>query len=310
MIYDTVIIGSGPAGLTAAIYAQRAMLKNIVIEKNYLSGGQVINTYEVDNYPGLPRESGFDISEKFRKHADDLGAVFIKDEVVRIEDIEKNKKIYLKKSEPINSKTVIIASGAEHKTLGVSGEQKFKGKGVSYCATCDGAFFKNKDVAVIGGGDVAAEDAAFLSPICRKVYFIHRRNELRAAKRLQENLFKLKNIEFVWNSVVEEIVGENNVDGVIIHNKETNVKEKINVDGIFVAIGTKPVSSIFSDYVKMDDYGYIIADENGITDKRGVFVCGDVRTKSLRQIITACSDGANCIHSVVKYLSENWNVLK
>mgnify|MGYP001851545405 FL=1 len=301
-IYDVVIIGSGPSGLAAAIYAERAKLKTITIEKQYMSGGQVLNTYEVDNYPGLPEINGFDMGQKFRQHAEKLGSQFIKDEVLELEIMDDIKKVHCKKNEFL-TKTVIIATGAQHRLLEVKGEKEFYGKGVSYCATCDGAFYKERTVAVIGGGDVALEDAIFLSRICKKVYLIHRRDEFRGVKILQEKVFSISNIEVIWDTVVDEIYGENEVQGINVSNVKNNEKKEIEVDGIFVAIGIVPNSHIFEKHLQLDDGNYIVATEDCKTSVEGVFVAGDVRTKALRQIVTAVSDGANAITSIEKYLA-------
>ena len=304
-IYDVVIIGSGPSGLVAAIYAERAKLKTITIEKQYMSGGQVLNTYEVDNYPGLPEINGFDMGQKFRQHAEKLGSQFIKDEVLELEIMDDIKKVHCKKNEFL-TKTVIIATGAQHRLLEVKGEKEFYGKGVSYCATCDGAFYKERTVAVIGGGDVALEDAIFLSRICKKVYLIHRRDEFRGVKILQEKVFSISNIEVIWDTVVDEIYGENEVQGINVSNVKNNEKKEIEVDGIFVAIGIVPNSHIFEKHLQLDDGNYIVATEDCKTSVEGVFVAGDVRTKALRQIVTAVSDGANAITSIEKYLFKNY----
>ena len=301
-IYDVVIIGSGPSGLAAAIYAERAKLKTITIEKQYMSGGQVLNTYEVDNYPGLPEINGFDMGQKFRQHAEKLGSQFIKDEVLELEIMDDIKKVHCKKNEFL-TKTVIIATGAQHRLLEVKGEKEFYGKGVSYCATCDGAFYKEKTVAVVGGDDVALEDAIFLSRICKKVYLIHRRDEFRGVKILQEKVFSISNIEVIWDTVVDEIYGENEVQGINVSNVKNNEKKEIEVDGIFVAIGIVPNSHIFEKHLQLDDGNYIVATEDCKTSVEGVFVAGDVRTKALRQIVTAVSDGANAITSIEKYLA-------
>lgn len=301
-IYDVVIIGSGPAGLSAAVYAQRAKLDTLIIEKEMVSGGQVLTTYEVDNYPGLPGINGFDLGMKFRSHADDLGAEFVTDEVVRIEVDGKVKKVVCQEG-TYQTRTVIIASGAAHRKLGVLGEEELTGMGVSYCATCDGAFFKNKVTAVVGGGDVALEDAIFLARMCRKVYLIHRRDQLRGAKSLQEKLLSTENIEVLWDTVVDEIQGVENVERLKITNKKTGQTTELPVDGVFVAVGITPNSQVFAEILDMD-HGYIVAGEDGKTSVPGIFAAGDVRTKPLRQIVTAVSDGANAITSVERYLTE------
>ena len=302
--YDLAIIGSGPAGLTSAIYAQRALLKTIVIEKNPMSGGQILNTYEVDNYPGLPMINGFDLGIKMREHADKLGTEFLTASVKKVEKTENGFTVLFDGKEPVEAKTVIIATGAEHVTLGVSGEEELKGMGVSYCATCDGAFFRGKTVAVVGGGDVALEDAIFLARGCEKVYVIHRRDEFRGAKILQQQLLSLPNIEVVWDSVVEKIEGEGVVNNIKVRNVKTEEQSELPVQGVFVAVGNRPDTEMVKDIVDRDEKGYIIGDETGTTSTVGLFVAGDVRTKALRQVVTAASDGANAVYSIEKYLAE------
>lgn len=304
-MYDLIIIGSGPAGLAAGIYAERARLDSIVIEKEYVSGGQVVNTYEVDNYPGLPGINGFDMGMKFREHADDLGVNFITDRAERVESYEENGKKRNRvvcENETYTAKTVIIATGAVHRKLGVPGEEELAGMGVSYCATCDGAFFRNKDVAVVGGGDVALEDAIFLARVCRKVYLIHRRDELRGAKSLQEKIKSLENVEIIWDTVVTEIKGQGQVGSVALQNKKTGRAWELELQGVFIAVGITPNSGIFEGLVEME-HGYIRADETGTTSVPGIFAAGDVRTKALRQIVTAVSDGANAVASAERYLT-------
>ncbi|MCR5108665.1 MAG: thioredoxin-disulfide reductase [Lachnospiraceae bacterium] len=299
-IYDVIITGAGPAGMTAAIYAKRAELETLLIEKNFMGGGQVLNTYEVDNYPGLPGINGFDLGEKFSEHVDKMGVERISEEVVSMELTGDVKKVVTDQGEYL-SKTVILATGNSPRKLGVKGEEEFAGMGVSYCATCDGAFFKGKITAVSGGGDVAVEDAIFLARGCEKVYLIHRRNELRAAKSLQTALFNTPNIECVWDSVVTEIKGDGNVTGITVKNVKTGEEKEIPLSGMFVAVGNEPNSSYISD-IKCDEKGYILAGEDCKTNVPGVFVAGDLRSKRLRQITTAVSDGANVITSVQDYL--------
>ena len=307
--YDLVIIGSGPAGLAAAIYAQRARLNTLVIEKEMMSGGQVLNTYEVDNYPGLPGINGFDLGMKFRHHADQLETVFCEDEVLSVE-LEDRKdgsgtlKKVIGKKDIYFAKTVIIASGAAHSKLGVPGEEQFAGMGVSYCATCDGAFFRKKVTAVVGGGDVALEDAVFLARMCEHVYLIHRRDQLRGAKSLQEKVFSMDNITILWDTVVEEICGEGKVDSLSLKNVKTGQSSLLSVDGVFVAVGITPNSGSFGNLLELD-HGYIPADETCITAIPGIFAAGDVRKKQLRQIVTAAADGANAVTSAERYLTEN-----
>lgn len=324
--YDLVIIGSGPAGLSAAIYAQRAKLNTLVIEKEMMSGGQVLTTYEVDNYPGLPGIGGFDLGEKFRQHAEQLETEFAEDEIQAIENgitdaqgsenqlqaaelraaeaeagtwkrIVGTKDTYLAKS-------VIIATGATHRKLGVDGEERLAGRGVSYCATCDGAFFKKKVTAVVGGGDVAIEDAIFLARMCEHVYLIHRRDELRGAKSLQERLLALENVTVIWDSVVEEIQGDEQVSGLAVKNVKTGAQSTLAVSGVFIAVGITPNSASYEGLVDMD-HGYIKADETGATSVPGIYAVGDVRTKQLRQIVTAVADGANAVTSVERYLTQH-----
>lgn len=303
-MYDVIIVGSGPAGLSAAVYARRAKLKVLVIEKAGYSGGQIVNTSDVDNYLGLQGIDGFEMAMKFRTHAEHFEAEFLDDEVVNIQDKEDGTfDIILKSEKAISTKTIILATGASYGKLDVPGEIEYTGRGVSYCATCDGAFYKSKVAAVVGGGDVALEDALYLSNIAEKVYLIHRRDELRGAKTLQEKVFAAENIQFIPDTVVTSINGsEGLVSSINIKNVKTGKDENIVVNGIFVAVGMKPTSAYINESVKLDQSGYVIASEDGITSKNGIFVAGDVRTKALRQVITAVSDGANAVASVEKYL--------
>lgn len=300
-MYDIIIIGSGPAGLSAAIYAQRACLDTIVIEKNGISGGQVLNTWEVDNYPGFPGVTGFELSRQFREHANKLGARVVQDEVVQVE-LSGNVKKVVCEEETYEARCVILASGAHHRTLEVPGEKEFRGAGVSYCATCDGAFFRGRTVAVVGGGDAALEDAIFLARMCEKVYIVHRRDKLRGAKRLQERLQALENVEFVWNSETAAIEGNGQVEALRLRQTKTGEEKRLDVDGVFIAVGIAPESELYAGQLELDEQGYIRADESGQTSVPGVFAAGDVRTKALRQILTAASDGANCVASAERYL--------
>ena len=300
-MYDIIIIGSGPAGLSAAIYAQRACLDTIVIEKNGISGGQVLNTWEVDNYPGFPGVTGFELSRQFREHANKLGARVVQDEVVQVE-LSGNVKKVVCEEETYEARCVILASGAHHRTLEVPGEEELRGAGVSYCATCDGAFFRGRTVAVVGGGDAALEDAIFLARMCEKVYIVHRRDKLRGAKRLQERLQALENIEFVWNNETVAIEGNAQVEALRLRQTKTGEEKRLDVDGVFIAVGIAPESELYAGQLELDEQGYIRADESGQTSVPGVFAAGDVRTKALRQILTAASDGANCVASAERYL--------
>ena len=301
---DLVIAGAGPAGLAAAIYAARAELKFIVLEKEIMSGGQIINTYEVDNYPGLFHMGGFDLAMKFREHADALGATFVTGEVEKIETTPAGKKVVCKDGTVYETKTVILSGGAKHRKLGVPGEESLAGSGVSYCATCDGAFFRGKEVAVVGGGDVAVEDALFLARLCKKVYVIHRRDSFRAAKTLVSRLTEAENVEIIYDSVVKEIQGKFKVEALLLENKKTAEERTVSLDGVFIAVGMLPETKIYEGLVNMDAAGYIVADETGVTSDPAVFAAGDIRTKALRQVVTAASDGANAVQSVERYLAE------
>ena len=303
-IYDLIIIGSGPAGLAAAVYAQRACLDTLIIERSTMSGGQILNTYEVDNYPGYPGISGYELGMKLREHADKLGAHFKEDTVLKIEDEGPGKvKRVMGMNETYEARTLILATGASHKKLGIPGEKELAGAGVSYCATCDGAFFRNRTVAVIGGGDVAVEDAIFLSRMCSKVYLIHRRGELRAAKSLQNQLFSKENVEILWNTEAKAIKGDGAVESLLLFDKEKGTESSMDLQGVFVAVGIQPETAVFEGIVDMEQ-GYIRATEEGITSAPGIFAAGDVRTKKLRQIVTAAADGASAVASAELYLSD------
>ena len=295
-MYDLIIIGSGPAGLSAAIYAKRAGLNSLMIEKTGMSGGQMISTYEVDNYPGLPGISGFDLGMKMDEHAKKLGVPVINKEVTAIRASEE-KHTVICTTDSYETKGVILANGAVHAKLQVEGEDAFLGKGVSYCATCDGAFFRQADVAVVGGGDVALEDAVFLARFCRKVYLIHRRNQFRGARILQEKVKSLPNIHCIYDTVVEQINGEEKVNSISIYNREKDERRKLPVSGVFIAVGMIPNSDIYKDLIKCDDAGYVIAGEDCRSSRKGIYAAGDIRTKSLRQVITAAADGANAVTS-------------
>lgn len=304
-MFDVVIIGSGPAGISASIYAKRAGLKALTLEQNPLSGGQVLNTYEVDNYPGLSGINGFDMGMKFREHADKLGCEFQNAAVARVRKVSAGEEsgFILETSEgEIFTRTVVAAMGAVHAKLQVPGEEEFAGKGVSYCATCDGAFFRGKMTAVVGGGDVAVEDAIFLARSCEKVYLIHRRDELRAADILQKELKALPNIEILWNTVVKEISGEEKAQSLTLEDTRTGVRRSLAADGVFIAVGIVPSGDLMKDMVDHDEQGYFLAGEECATSVPGIFVAGDLRKKKLRQVVTAVADGANAIASVLDYL--------
>lgn len=301
--YDVLIIGSGPAGLGAAIYAVRAGLRTAVIDRSPVSGGQVLTTYEVDNYLGFPGLGGSELSDKFRMHADNLGVSFITADVQGVENAASEKIVHTAEGDFV-ANAVILATGASHSKLGVPGEEKLSGMGVSYCATCDGAFFRNRTVAVVGGGDVAVEDAVFLAGICKKVYLIHRRDKLRAADSLQKKLLSLENVEVIWNSEVKEIAGEDIVEGVSVYNNVSKTQSSLAVNGVFIAVGIVPNTKMFQGMVEMDEKGYILADETCVTSQKGIFAAGDIRKKTMRQIITAVADGANAVYSVQNYFME------
>ena len=302
-IYDMIIIGSGPAGLAAAVYGQRAKLDLIVIEKQMISGGQIINTLEVDNYPGLPGIGGFELGQKFREHAEKLGTAFVTDEVKEVRINEDGTRTVVGAEADYTAKTVVIASGAEHSLLGVPGEKELTGSGVSYCATCDGNFYRNKVTAVVGGGDVALGDALYLARLCRKVYLIHRRDSFRGAKVLEDKVRAAENIELVLDSTVEEIRGEGQFMSILVKNKKSGAETELAIDGLFIAVGIVPESKSFP-FLKTDERGYVLADETCETNVPGVYAAGDVRKKQLRQVITAVADGANAVESAVRYLTE------
>ncbi len=303
-VYDTIIIGSGPAGLTAGIYGKRAQLDVLIIEKSPMSGGQIINTYEVDNYPGMPGVTGFDLASQFREHCDKLGVPFVEGEVIRADLDIPIKKVWLDDESCYEAKSIIIAGGAINRKLRIPGEIELSGKGVSYCATCDGAFFRNQEVVVVGGGDVAVEDAIFLARGCKKVYLVHRRDSLRAAKTLVAQLNALENVEIIWDSIVEKIEGKDFVESAVLKNLKTMEARQLNVQAVFVAVGTIPNTEIYGESLQLNDSGYIIAGEDCATNLDGVFAAGDIRTKHLKQIITAAADGANSITTVEHYLNK------
>ena len=297
-IYDLAILGAGPAGICAAIYATRAKLNTIWLDKKFVQGGQIVDTYEVDNYPGLPGITGLDLGEAMAGHAKKLGMKPQREPVRSIEAEQGIKVIRTKKNE-YRARAVIIACGATHRHLGIPGEEELSGMGVSYCATCDAAFFQDRTVVVVGGGNVAVEDAILLSRTCKKVYLVHRRDELRAEKILQECLFACKNVELIWDSIPLSIEGTDKVEALKIQNKKTQEESFI---GVFIAVGIVPGTEKFKDLVKLDEAGYIVAGEDGITSEPGIFAAGDIRTKNLRQVVTAVADGANAVASAQRYL--------
>jgi len=289
-MYDIVIIGAGTAGLTAAIYGVRAGKSVLVFEaENY--GGQIINSQEVENYPGIKNISGYEFATNLYEQAISLGAEIKFAEVTGIKDDGCKKYVMTEKGE-IESKTVILATGAKNRPLGLVDEQKYIGAGVSYCATCDGAFFKGKDVAVVGGGNTALEDAMFLSGYCKKVYLVHRRNSFRGEDKLAGVLMTRENVEFVLESKITKLLGGDFLEGIVVQGKEGTEEKTIAVQGLFIAIGKMPNNMMFEDLVELDQSGYIKAAEDCKTNREGVFTAGDCRTKSVRQLTTAAADGA------------------
>lgn len=295
-ILDLVICGGGAAGLTSAVYAARSGLDFVLIDISSSMGSQITQTSDVDNYTGFEKVNGMELVMKFYEHAKALNAPMVNDEV---QEITKENGIFTVKCAQgeYKTRTVIYCSGASHRELGVKGEKELLGRGVGYCAVCDGFFYRNKTVVVVGGGNTAVTDALYLSKICKKVILLHRRDSLRAEKILVERLENAENVELMFNSEVAEILGEKGTDGVLLKSGE-----RLDCDGVFIAVGIVPRSDTVKNLAKLDDNGYIVADESGKTSLDGLFAAGDVRTKELRQIITACSDGANCVDSVNKFL--------
>ena len=294
---DLLIIGSGPAGLSASLYAKRANLNVLVAEKELLGTGQIVESSQVDNYIGLVGKSGYELGEIFRQDAEKMGILFYEAKALKITQNSGYWSTEFDNGETIESKTVIYAAGASHKKLNVKGEDEFIGNGVSFCALCDGALYQNKTVAVVGGGDTALDDALYLSDIAQKVYVIHRRDEFRGSQKSVIQVKNTSNIQTILKANVTEIIGDNQVESITL-----DTGRKIAVDGVFIAIGMEPQTEILKEIIEIDPYGYAIADETGITKAPGLFVAGDVRTKKLRQVVTAVSDGANAAVSVVDYL--------
>ena len=307
-VYDVAIVGGGPAGLTAGVYSGRDCLKTIVLEKNF-PGGQVAVTEIVENYPGFPDGTlGSELSELLYRHAAKFGTHVKYGICKKIEEIENYKYIHLEGNPvKIKAKTVIIATGAKPKHLEIPGENKFLGRGVSFCATCDGAFYKDKEIAVIGGGDSAVEEGTYLTRFAKKVFIIHRRDKLRASMWLQEKSFKNKKIEYIWNSRPVQINGNDKIESLRIFDNKGNEEYNVNIAGVFVYIGWSADTEAFKGFVNMDSTGFIIADESTKTERPGVFVAGDVRTKDIRQIVTATSDGAAAAKMAEKYLEEHFS---
>ncbi len=270
-----------------------------------MSGGQVLNTYEVDNYLGMPGINGFDMGMKFREHVDRMGVVCKTAAVTAVTDRGQSKVVETADGTVYEARTLILATGAEHAMLNIPGEEEYRGKGVSYCATCDGAFFKGRDVAVVGGGDVAVEDAVYLARICRKVYLVHRRESLRAARSLQNKLADCDNVEILWNRTLSAVSGAELVEKITLRQVKDGAEEELPVDGVFIAVGMRPNTKAFLDSVPCDEKGYVLAGEDCVTKVPGIFAAGDLRTKQVRQIITAVADGACAVVSAERYLNGN-----
>lgn len=300
--YDIAIIGCGPAGYTAAIYAGRAGYKTVLFEKAS-PGGQMGITSSIENYPGFESVNGFELTAKMQSQSESFGTEFVYDEVTSLELCGKTK-IVRTVSQEFSAKAAVLAMGAKPRLLNIAGEAEYTGRGVSYCATCDGMFFRGKTVIVNGGGDTAFEDALYLSNICEKVILVHRRASYRATPSQVKKAEARSNIEFIKNARVSEIIGENSVMAVKLTDVNTGAESTVDCSGIFVAIGRIPDTALVKDQIELDDSGYIIADESTKTSVEGVFAAGDVRTKALRQIVTACADGAMAIHSAEEILDD------
>ncbi|MBP5512163.1 thioredoxin-disulfide reductase [Candidatus Saccharibacteria bacterium] len=298
-MYDVVIIGAGPAGLTAAIYTRRAAKKVLVLEAK-VYGGQIVNTLDIENYPAEEHISGYDFATKLYNQAKNLGAEIVFEKVISIEANGKQKKV-ITTDNVYEAGSVIIATGSENKKLGLPNEDQLIGKGISYCATCDGAFYKNKKVAVVGGGNTALEDALYLADVAEKVYLIHRRSEFRGEDSMVSRLKGKENIQFVLNSNVTKLNAGNKLESIEVASTDGKMRT-IEIDGLFVAIGRIPESKAFANLIKLDDAGYIEADEKCHTNVDGIFVAGDSRTKDVRQLVTAVSDGAIAATEAVKYI--------
>jgi len=306
MRYDVIIIGGGPAGLSAAIYSSRGGLKTAVFEKAFV-GGQITVTDEVENYPGFEESlSGFELTEKMRLQAVRFGAEFFDDEVIAI-GLEGLCKIIETPVNKYRAKAIIICTGAHPRRLNVPGEEQFTGRGVSYCATCDGALYRDKVVAVVGGGDSAIEEGIFLTRFAKKVVVIHRRDQLRAQQIIQQRAFKNEKMEFVWDSVVQEIIGETKVEKLEVFNRKTQSITYIPVDGVFIYVGILPNNELLESRIELDSAGFVLTDEYMHTNVPGIFAAGDIRHTVLRQVVTATSDGAVAAWSAEKWIIENYD---
>lgn len=301
-LYDVVIIGGGPGGYTAALYAARANLSVLVLEK-LTPGGQMGTTDVIDNYPGFPEGvNGFELAMQMKQGAERFGAQTKLSEVDSVELSGPEKRIHTPEG-TYRARTVVLATGAAPRELGLPGEQELRGRGVSYCATCDGMFYRDKTVAVVGGGNTAVADVLYLSRICKKVYLIHRRDELRASKVYLDPLQKAENVEFVWDSEVKELLHQDTITGVRVYNKKTGETQELSCNGVFVAVGHVPNTGLFQGQVDLDESGYVLAGETTKTNLPGVFAVGDLRKKPLRQVVTAASDGAVAAHFIEEYFT-------
>ena len=299
-MYDMIIVGAGPAGLSAAIYGVRAGKSVIVLEADSY-GGQIINTPEIENYPAIKHISGYDFATNLYEQAIDLGAEIKFEKVLEIKSENHEKKV-ITDSNQYDGKTIILATGAKSRTLGLDREKELVGRGVSYCATCDGGFFKGKEVAINGGGSTALEEALYLSSICAKVYLIHRRDSFRGEEKILQALREKQNVEFVLNSSIKELIGDNKIKGIVVQNIETGTKTTIPISGLFIAIGQIPENGTFANLIKLDKGGYISATEDCKTNIEGIFVAGDTRTKRVRQLTTAAADGAVAALAASEYI--------
>ena len=305
-VYDVVIIGGGPAGLSAGLYASRARMSAMIVEKAKW-GGQAGTTEELENYPGsIEMPTGPKLMERMKNQAEAFGTELVKDEVLSIDTSDKIKKIKLGSGNEISTRTIIIATGAQPMMLGIPGEAELRGKGVSYCATCDADFFAELEVVVVGGGDAAVEEAIYLTKFAEKVTIVHRRDQFRAAKSIAEKAMENEKIDIMWDTVPEEIYGDGIVEGIKLRNVKTNEVTDFRTDGVFMFVGTKPISDFAKGVVEMDQKGYIKADEEMRTSVEGIFAAGDVRVKSLRQVVTAAADGAIAAVNAEKYIEKNF----
>ncbi|MHB8927604.1 MAG: thioredoxin-disulfide reductase [Bacillota bacterium] len=302
-VYDVLIIGGGPAGLTAALYAARSRLKTVVLERG-MAGGQAATTHKIENYPGFPDGIlGPDLGQALEQQATNFGAEFVQTEIEGV-DLSGDLKTVKAYEGEYKGRTLILATGADPKKLGVKGEEELRGRGVSYCATCDGAFFKDQEVIVVGGGDAAVEEALFLTRFAKKVSIVHRRDQLRAAPVIQERAKANEKVAFIWDSVIDEIKGEKHVEGVVVKNVKTGETKTVPAAGIFIYVGLVPNTALLKGQVGLDPQGYILAGEDTMTSKPGVFAAGDCRKKPLRQVVTAVSDGAVAAMAATKNLEE------